>query len=194
MTSSYRSPARSEPIAAPPPATGTTAAPPLREQAAELRGKAARGARNLAEGAKAEARSRLDEGRRSAAATLSSVATSLMQSGSQLRSDREMLAGEYIEKAAHGLDRAAQYVQNADLGALAGDVEAFARRRPAVFIGSAFALGLLAGRLLRSARPSQENGPAQPDTQGFPSGTMPESSGYAPSAPPVYSDQMPDVP
>jgi hypothetical protein len=46
------------------------------------------------------------------------------------------------------------------LGALLGDVQSFARRRPGVFLLGTAAVGLVAGRAVRSAK-SQEDGPEQ---------------------------------
>ena len=50
----------------------------------------------------------------------------------------------------------ADYVQRADVREMMNEVEDFARRRPAVFIGSAFAVGLLAARFLKSSREGEE--------------------------------------
>ena len=65
------------------------------------------------------------------------------------------MASEYIERAAQQIERVAEYVQNADMGKMMSEVEDFARRRPAVFIGSAFAAGLLAARFLKSSREAE---------------------------------------
>ena len=127
-------------------------APTLKEQAADLGRKATQGAREVATTAQSEARTRLERGKQDAATTLSTVATTLLQSGLQLRDEREEMAGEYVERAARQIERAANYVQNADLREVVGEVEDFARRRPALFIGSAFAAGLLAARFLKSSR------------------------------------------
>lgn len=127
-------------------------APTLKEQATDLGRKATQGARDVATQAQSEARNRLERGKQDAATTLSSVATTLLQSGLQLRDERQEMAGEYVERAARQIERAANYVQNADLREVVGEVEDFARRRPALFIGSAFAAGLLAARFLKSSR------------------------------------------
>ena len=121
-------------------------------EATDLKEKAVRGAHQVVDKAGDQARSRLDKGKQSAALTLTSVATTLLQGGTQLRDDQQEMAGEYIERAAKQVERAAQYVQNADLGEMVDNVEDFARKRPAVFIGSAFAVGLLAARFLKSSR------------------------------------------
>ena len=127
-------------------------APTLKDQAADLGRKATQGARDVATQAQSQARNRIERGKQDAATTLSSVATSLLQSGLNLRDDQQEMAGEYVERAARQIERAANYVQNADLREVVTEVEDFARRRPALFIGSAFAAGLLAARFLKTSR------------------------------------------
>jgi ElaB/YqjD/DUF883 family membrane-anchored ribosome-binding protein len=133
-----------------------TQPPTLREQAAELGRQAGRGARQVATEAQSQAESRLDRGRHEAAVTLSSVASRLRESGSQLRgADEQDFAGEYVQRASEQIERFAKYVENAEVREVVDRVEDFARRRPAVFIGTAFAAGILAARFLRSSRDEQ---------------------------------------
>lgn len=68
-------------------------------------------------------------------------------------------AGQYTETAAQKLEEAAHYFEQTDLRGIARDVETFARRNPAIFLGSAFALGVLAARFIKSGSlPSIETG------------------------------------
>ena len=147
------------------PARGGIPAPTLKEQAADLGRKATQGARDVATQAQSTARNRIERGKQDAATTLTSVATTLLQSGLQLRDDQQEMAGEYVERAARQIERAANYVQTADLREVVNEVEDFARRRPALFIGSAFAAGLLAARFLKSSgtpRRRREETPLEP--------------------------------
>jgi ElaB/YqjD/DUF883 family membrane-anchored ribosome-binding protein len=132
-----------------------TSPPTLKQQAADLGRKATDGAREVATQAQSEARNRVERGKQEAATTLSTVASTLLQSGMQLRDDQQTVAGDYVERAARQIERAANYVQNADLREMVDEVEHFARRRPALFVGSAFAAGLLAARFLKSSRTTQ---------------------------------------
>ena len=134
----------------------STSPPTLKEQAADLGRKASEGAREVATQAQSQARNRLEQGKQEAASTLSSVASTLLQSGMQLRDGQQGVAGEYVERAARQIERAANYMQSADLKQMVNEVEDFARRRPAVFVGSAFAAGLLAARFLKSSRTNQQ--------------------------------------
>lgn len=142
------------PVADEGPGRGGASPPTLKEQAADLGRKARSGARQAATEAQTQVQTRLERGRQDAAVTLSSVATTLLQSGLQLRDEKQEMAGEYVERAARQIERAAHYVETADLREVVDQVEDFARRRPAVFIGSAFAAGLLAARFLKSSRSS----------------------------------------
>lgn len=136
---------------------GRSGSPPaLKDQAADLARRATQGVRQAAGEAQVQAQSRLERGKQDAASTLGSVASRLRESGSQLRStDAEDFAGEYVERAAQQIERFSQYVQRADFREMVDEVEAFARRRPALFIGSAFAAGILAARFLKSSREGQ---------------------------------------
>lgn len=136
--------------------SGPPSPPALRDQAADIGRKAGEGARNLASQAQSTAQQRIDRGKHDAASTLTSVATTLLQSGMQLRDGEQPMAGEYIERAARQIERAANYLENAEFREVVDQVEDFARRRPAMFIGTAFAAGLLAARFLKNSRSAEQ--------------------------------------
>jgi hypothetical protein len=101
----------------------------------------------------------MELGKNRAADALGAVAQSLHFSGQQLREqDRSTMAG-LAEKAANRAERWADYVQNTDAREMAGRVENFARREPGLFLGGAFALGLLGARFLKSSRRENEYEP-----------------------------------
>lgn len=130
---------------------GTQSALPGDTQSGGIRENATRGAQNLIDRAEQQARSKITAAQRDVGLTLGSVATTLMNSSSQLR-DEQQAAGEYVGKAAEQLDRLAHYIQTADPGEVADNIRNFARQRPAVFIGAAFALGVIGARFLKSSR------------------------------------------
>ncbi len=87
---------------------------------------------------------------------LRSIAGSVRQVGQNLdqSTDKTPIAdysARYANKAAAKLEQVAGYFDNRDLRAVSRDVENYARRNPAVFIGTAFAVGLLAARFLKSS-------------------------------------------
>lgn len=144
-----------------PPTTSTQAAPP-----AGTNPKSSPGAQSLIERAQTQASAKVNEARSEAAQTLSTLASTLHQSGSQLKNEQQNLAGDYLERAADGIERVASYLQNADAGEVVSNIESFARRRPELFIGSAFAVGLIAARFLKSSGRSVPFMPAQGGASG----------------------------
>lgn len=82
---------------------------------------------------------------------IGSVAQAMRQGTQQLRDQHhETLAG-YVEQAANQMDRVAQQLRNKDVTELLDDAQQLARRQPALFVGSAFAVGLLGARFLKSS-------------------------------------------
>lgn len=113
-------------------------------------------ARNFANQAQQKAgeqvRSSLDKGRTRAVDTLQEVARTLKQANE----GGENPTGEYMGKAGDQVERFASFLQNTDPKQMMTQTEAFARRRPALFLGGAFALGVIAARFLKSGK--RENG------------------------------------
>jgi hypothetical protein len=102
----------------------------------------------------------LARGKSRAAETLGGVAQSLRLSSQHLREQNQEGTGRYVEKAAQQVERLSSYLQNADVGEVVDQVEDFARRQPALFLGGAFALGLLGARFLKSSRRGEVGTPA----------------------------------
>jgi hypothetical protein len=103
------------------------------------------------------AASRLEEQKATLTSGLASVAGSIKQVGESLREADEQtpiteLTANYGERLAGGVEHLAGYFEENDLRAMASDVEKFARKNPLVFIGGAFALGVIAARFLKSSR------------------------------------------
>jgi hypothetical protein len=87
-----------------------------------------------------------------AADGLGSVARALRQSGEELRTqDPSTALPQYISTAADQVERFSGYLRSNSVSDMVGGVEDFARRQPAIFIGSACVLGLLAARFLKSS-------------------------------------------
>jgi ElaB/YqjD/DUF883 family membrane-anchored ribosome-binding protein len=94
----------------------------------------------------------LAQGKDRTARALGAVAQSLRAFGNELRSQNEQGISRFADRAADRADRLANRLNNADPHALVDDIENFARREPAMFIGGAIAVGLLAARFLKSSR------------------------------------------
>lgn len=84
---------------------------------------------------------------------LGRVAEAVRLTTQKLREDRHDTIAGYIDQAANRIESWSERLREKDVEELVADMQRFARRQPVVFIGSAFALGLLAARFLKSSRP-----------------------------------------
>jgi len=81
---------------------------------------------------------------------LGSVAQAVRQSGDQLREQQPQVAS-VADTAASQLEKAAGYVRESNPQDILREVEHFARRQPAVFVGGALLIGAVAARLLKAS-------------------------------------------
>lgn len=102
------------------------------------------------------AKSQLAAQKDRAAEGLGGVAHALRLTGRQLESRDELGVTGLIDRAADSVDAVAWYLRDRSFGELARDVERFARREPALFLGGAFVAGLIGGRFLKSSRGRRE--------------------------------------
>jgi hypothetical protein len=126
-------------------ADGGSFADQARDKAEELAGQAREATTRRVE-------SSLSQGKARAAATLGSVAQTLRQSTQQLDEQAPDGAARYVERAADEVQRLSDYLQNTDVHEIVDGVERAARRQPALFLGGAFALGLLGARFIKNSR------------------------------------------
>jgi len=82
---------------------------------------------------------------------LGSVAQMVRQGTQQLRDQQHETLADYVGRAADQIDRLSQQLRDRDIGELVETAQNAARRRPAVFIGSAFALGVIGARFFKSS-------------------------------------------
>jgi len=113
--------------------------------------------------------------------SLNSVAGSVRRIGSELGSSNDAVgfasaAGKYTDTAAQKLESVASYFERTDLKGMMTDLKSYARQNPAVFLGSAFAVGVLAARFFRSSSAGPLNdsgksfdtsGPSTPNSKTF---------------------------
>lgn len=117
---------------------------------------------------------------------IGSIAQAVRQSTQQLRDQQHDTIAQYVEKAADQLERFSAQLRNRDITDLMQDVQRFARQQPALFIGSAFAIGLIGARFLKSSNESRQYGALQrydtgatPYTAGYPGdSSYPGATGY----------------
>lgn len=104
------------------------------------------------EDTKERVESGLARGKARAATTLGTVARTLRESAQPLRNENQAGAGRYVEQAADRVQRFSDYLQRTDVRDMVDGIERAARRQPAIFLGGAFALGLVGARFLKSSR------------------------------------------
>jgi hypothetical protein len=100
---------------------------------------------------------------------MESVALALRQTGQHLQEQDQAALSGYAESAAEALERFSGYMSQRDINQMIGGVEDFARRQPMLFLGSTFALGLLAGRFLKSSSPDHGSMAGQGSAALYPS-------------------------
>ena len=110
---------------------------------------------------------------------LGHVAEAVRSGTQRLRDEEHDTIANYVDTAADQIERWASQLREKDVNELIADVQRLARRRPAMFIGSAFAFGLVAARFLKSS--NQQDGVAS----GSESFQQPSYAGYG--GPDVYN-------
>ncbi len=123
---------------------------------------------------KEQATSQISSQKDKAAESLGSVADAIRQTGEQLRkNDQAAPVAQYTDQLANGVEMVSSYLRSKSLTDIVGEVERFARREPALFLGGALTIGLLAGRFLRS---SSSTGSTGSQFQSSPASTSEMSS------------------
>jgi ElaB/YqjD/DUF883 family membrane-anchored ribosome-binding protein len=82
---------------------------------------------------------------------LGSIAQAVRQTTQPLRDNKQDAIAQYVDKAADQIERFSAQLRDKDVSELVNDAQQFARRQPAMFIGAAFAVGVLTARFLKSS-------------------------------------------
>lgn len=133
----------------------------------------------VADQAQQQAKSQFADQKDRVADGMNNVVQALRRTSEQLQDQDTNTGGvgDYVSKAAEKLAEITDHVRKSDLNELLQDAEHFARREPAIFLGSAFAIGVVAARFLKSSSQRQNTSTA-PTYQ---------SREYAPTYPRSYS-------
>jgi hypothetical protein len=86
---------------------------------------------------------------------LSNVAAALRQSSQPLRDNNQAMLADYAGKAADQLEQFSTRFRERDVAELMDDAKRFARQQPALFVGAAFAAGVVVARFLKSSPEAQ---------------------------------------
>ena len=104
-----------------------------------------------------QATSQLNTQKNKATDGLGTVASAVRKTTDQLRSENHDTVAHYAEQAADQIERLSDRIKGKDIGELLNDAQQLARRRPALFVGGAFAVGLLGARFMKSSAESQDD-------------------------------------
>jgi len=107
--------------------------------------------------AKQQATSQLDSRKNQAVDSLDTVAHALRQTSQHLRESNQAPIAQYADKAAERLEQFSTQMRGKDVQTMVRDVERYARQQPAIFLGGAFALGLLGARFLKSTAQREDD-------------------------------------
>jgi hypothetical protein len=99
------------------------------------------------------------------------VGDALRHSGRQMREQDAGPMSQVPDKAADQIDKLSEYLSSKSVDELVADVEEFGRQNPVLFVGGAFAVGVLAARFLKSAPQPAQSG-------GYPAGYSPVNTPY----------------
>lgn len=89
-----------------------------------------------------------------AASELSNLSSAIREAADKLRGDSGSQTARYAQMAADQLDGAARFIGDQNVGSLLSEVERVARRRPELFLGGMFLVGLGVSRFLKASSQS----------------------------------------
>jgi hypothetical protein len=108
-------------------------------------------AHGLVDNAKERARSMAGEQKNLAADRVTGFADALRHASSDLEEQGQSVVSGVVRQAADGLERVSGAMRDNDMDHLVDSIEDFARRQPAVFIGSAVLAGFGIARFMKSS-------------------------------------------
>jgi hypothetical protein len=112
----------------------------------------------------------VEGGKERLTSSLDGIASTLQKTTEELQSNELGQFAPYSERLQNWTRGISDYLKTAKASDLLHDAETLARRQPALFIGGAFAVGLIAARFLKSsATPRYEHGyePRQTYGEGY---------------------------
>jgi len=104
----------------------------------------------LLRGIQQKVTSRVDAQKNRAADGLGGIADVFRTAGDELRMENETLAS-VVDMASDQVRRVAEQIRERGVADMLDDVQDFARRQPALFLGGAFLLGIALARFLKSS-------------------------------------------
>ncbi|MDP9458328.1 MAG: hypothetical protein M3Q60_21695 [Actinomycetota bacterium] len=127
-----------------------------KQQGQQLATQARQQASKLANQGGEQVKGQLANQKHNAAQRIAPVQTALREAAHQLRNQGQGSSAQYVDRATDQLERVSGYLRDTDVDEMIGEVRGFARRRPALFLGGAAALGFFASRFLKSSSLEQD--------------------------------------
>ena len=152
-----------------------------KQQGQQLAQQARQQASELANRGNEQIKSQLANQKHEAAQRMTPVQAALRETGQQLRKQGQGSVAEYADKASDQVERFAGYLRENEVDRILDDARGFARRNPALFVGSAVALGFFATRFLKSS--SQEGASTEYGYRGAPTATSTAAVTYGTDEP-----------
>lgn len=128
---------------------------------------------------KQAAQHKLEQGAERVAGSAHAAAESLRRAAGEVQTEHAWI-GAALRKSADGIEAATQSLAGGDIERGMRDLNQFARRQPAIFLGAAFAMGFAMSRVGKTAiekvteeraadgaGPTTANGAIQPTTPGY---------------------------
>jgi F0F1-type ATP synthase membrane subunit b/b' len=123
-----------------------------KETARRLKDEAVHTAADAAREAQHQAMGYADQQKGRMADELETFGEAMSRAADELRQEDDARVAGYADMAAGRLASAADYLRSREVGDLVSDVESFARRRPEVFFGATFLVGMGIARFLKASR------------------------------------------
>jgi hypothetical protein len=129
-----------------------------KQQGQQIAQQARQQAGDLANRGTEQVKSQLANQKHEASQRMVPIQSALRETGQQLRKQGQGSVAGYADQAADQVERFSGYLRETEVDEIVDEARGFARRRPAVFLGGAVALGFLATRFLKSTSQEAGNG------------------------------------
>jgi ElaB/YqjD/DUF883 family membrane-anchored ribosome-binding protein len=114
----------------------------------------------LADEARREVETRLNDRKDFVASGVETLAQALRDGSEQMRAQGQAAPARVLDMVAGGVAQFGGTLQNKEIDQIIRDTERFARDRPGVFLAAALAVGVVAGRFLKSSSATPSRGRA----------------------------------
>lgn len=135
------------------PATSATSEQEVGQQSQKLVEEAKQQANMLGDQAQRQVKNKANDQKQQVASTLNDVAGAFRSASGELA---DSTFSAYTNQITEGVESLSSYIDDRSVDEIVRDTRDFARRRPEIFIGGAFAVGLAVSRFFKSTPVSQE--------------------------------------